>query len=186
MSRTTARADRCRYSGNSSGSGRSDCHFATTRSRTGHNTAGSAADRPTAADGRPADRHFAAAVGDRPDTPAGFEQVVGLVDLVHFLCARSVAGMEVGVVLLGKAAIGLLDLVLARAMRYAEHLIRITCHLSSPLTLLHSIYYIVYFMKIVNHLKTIRENKMKIPPKRTFGRGSLSKKIPDEWLRKGR
>ena len=61
-----------------------------------------------------------------------FEQVVGLVDLVHFLCARSVAGMEVGVVLLGKAAIGLLDLVLARAMRYAEHLIRITCHLSSP------------------------------------------------------
>ncbi|CAH0539064.1 hypothetical protein [Oscillospiraceae bacterium] len=41
-------------------------------------------------------------------------------------------------------------------------------------------------MKIVNHLKTIRENKMKIPPKRTFGRGSLSKKIPDEWLRKGR
>ena len=94
--------------------------------------------------------------------------------------------MEVGVVLLGKAAIGLLDLVFTRAVRYAEHLIRITCHLSSPLTLLHSIYYIVYFMKIVNHLKTIRENKMKIPPKRTFGRGSLSKKIPDEWLRKGR
>ena len=72
MNRTTAPADRCRCSGNSSGSGRSDCRSATTRSRTGHNTAGSAADRQTAADGRPADRHFAAAVDDRPDTPTGF------------------------------------------------------------------------------------------------------------------
>ena len=61
-----------------------------------------------------------------------FEQVVCLVDLVHLLCAGGVARMEVRVVLLGKAAVCLLDLVFTRAARDAEYLIRISCHVQFP------------------------------------------------------
>src|SRR5207253_232174 len=48
------------------------------------------------------------------------EQVVGVLDLLEALLRRGVARVRVGMVLPGELAVGLLDLVLARALRDAE------------------------------------------------------------------
>ena len=57
-----------------------------------------------------------------------FQQVIRFVDLVHLLRGLRVAGIQIRVIFLGKAAIRLPDLVLRCVRRHAQHLIRICSH----------------------------------------------------------
>ena len=56
--------------------------------------------------------------------------LVGLIDLVHLLGGGGIPRIEVGVISLGQATIGRLDLLLRGAVRHAEDFIGIFCHVS--------------------------------------------------------
>ena len=59
------------------------------------------------------------------------QHLVGLVDLLELGLGLLVAGIQVGVVLLGQLAVGLLDLIIRGGAVYAQHLVVISfifCH----------------------------------------------------------
>ena len=56
------------------------------------------------------------------------EDRIGVGDLLELLLGRRVAGIEIGVQLLGELAVGLGNVVGARGLRHAKNGIEILCH----------------------------------------------------------